>query len=379
MKLKQVPEDFLVREMDELRLDDRGEYAIYTLQKRGIGTIEAVGIIAREFKVDRRDIGFGGLKDKWAVTEQAISIRNGPRQELKQPAFTLTFLGMSATPVGRNQFEENEFRITLRDLSEGDRTHLARALHEIRHHGLPNYFDSQRFGSARGGNEFIAKRLILGDFEGALKLAIATPTPEDRSRVRKTKQLARDHWGQWGELVKQLKRNMIERRIAGHLRKHPADFAHAFELLDHNLRRLYVSAYQSYLWNLKLMQVLRDAIPESELFRKKYEMGELLFYHTLESKTREKLAALEIPYHTHQSEPDEILKAEGIEPSQLKLKGLRSTYFSKGRRPAIVFPKDLGEPEISPDDLNPGKSKAALTFKLPRGSYATVLVKRIFH
>lgn len=379
MKLKQVPEDFVVRELDLLNLDDRGEYAVYNLRKRGIGTIEAIGVIAREFKVDRREIGFGGLKDKWAVTEQAISIRNGPRRELQQPAFTLRFLGMSPTPVGRDRFEENEFRITLRDLSEGDRIHLERSLQEIRHHGLPNYFDSQRFGSARGGNEFIGKRLILGDFEGALKLAIAAPTPEDRSRVRKTKQLVRDHWGRWDELCRLLKRNMIERRIVNHLRKHPADFARAFELLDHSLRQLYVSAYQSYLWNLKLMQALQEAIPPAELFRKKYEMGELLFYHTLDAATRRKLADLVIPYHTHRSDPDEILQQEGLQPRQFKLKGLRSTHFSKGQRTALMFPKDLGDPEISADELNPGKLKAVLSFKLPRGSYATILVKRIFH
>jgi tRNA pseudouridine13 synthase len=71
-----------------------------------------------------------------------------------------------------------------------------------------------------------------------------------------------------------------------------------------------------------------------------------------------------------------VLHEEGITLAELKVPGLRKPFFSKGERAACVFPDRLHASAVD-DELNPGSQKLQLTFELPRGSYATMLVKRI--
>lgn len=381
VKLKQRPEDFVVEELDDLRLGE-GRYAVYRLSKKGIGTIEAIGRIAREFGVARDAVGFGGLKDKWAATGQRISIENGPERDLKTDRFELAFEGRSAEPVGRARFERNRFSITIRDLWEGDLRHLRTALEEIRADGLPNYFDSQRFGSAKGADEFIAKRLILGDFEGALKLAVATPNPDDRADARRIKKKFQEKWGRWGEM------DRPGDRLVRVLAKDPQAWGRAFETLDRRLRLLYASAYQSFLWNQVLERLIRRHIMPSQRFRKAYARGQLLFYRRLAAKQRERFLAMKIPFLRRGAALDdpevgeiasEVVKEQGFRMEDLKIRGLATTYFGRGSRAAIVVPQNLSMAEPEPDELNARKLKATLVFELAKGSYATILVKRIFH
>jgi tRNA pseudouridine13 synthase len=62
--------------------------------------------------------------------------------------------------------------------------------------------------------------------------------------------------------------------------------------------------------------------------------------------------------------------------SQLKVKGIRELFFSRGERAALCSPAEMHF-EWNEDDRHPGKRKLRLKFELPRGSYATLLVKRI--
>ena len=71
-----------------------------------------------------------------------------------------------------------------------------------------------------------------------------------------------------------------------------------------------------------------------------------------------------------------VLRDEGLSLPQLKVKGMQKPFFSKGDRPACVRPEHLAS-EPGPDELNTGRRKLVLRFDLPRGSYATMLVKRV--
>jgi tRNA pseudouridine13 synthase len=73
---------------------------------------------------------------------------------------------------------------------------------------------------------------------------------------------------------------------------------------------------------------------------------------------------------------DEVLAGEGLELRQVRLKFPRDTFFSKGERPAIFFPTGVGH-DVASDDFYRGKQKVTLRFELPRGAYATILVKRV--
>jgi tRNA pseudouridine13 synthase len=73
---------------------------------------------------------------------------------------------------------------------------------------------------------------------------------------------------------------------------------------------------------------------------------------------------------------EEVLEVEGLTLAEIRIKGMQKPFFSKGERAACVRPADLGH-ETGTDELNAGRRKLALRFELPRGSYATMLVKRI--
>jgi tRNA pseudouridine13 synthase len=72
----------------------------------------------------------------------------------------------------------------------------------------------------------------------------------------------------------------------------------------------------------------------------------------------------------------DVLGEFGLELRQLRVKYPRDSFFSKGQRAVSVAAQNLvGEPAA--DELYPGRRKLLLSFDLPRGSYATILVKRI--
>jgi tRNA pseudouridine13 synthase len=74
---------------------------------------------------------------------------------------------------------------------------------------------------------------------------------------------------------------------------------------------------------------------------------------------------------------DQVLATEGMEMRQLRVKYPRDSFFSKGERTAIVKPMDFAY-EAGDDDLYPGKRRFSMRFVLPRGAYATILLKRLF-
>jgi tRNA pseudouridine13 synthase len=373
MKIKQRPEDFVVVELDRYDLSRTGPFCLYRLAKRGIGTLEAIGALAKGWNLPRGQVAFGGLKDRHARTEQMISIRGGPERTFENAQVRAEYLGRSRDPISRASFTGNRFEITVRDLES------LPDLGPLRRHGVPNYFDDQRFGSLRGtGGEFIGRALVRGEYERALQLAVASPSGEDRKDERERRVRMRDRWGDWAALAKELPPS-TERTVAAYLADHPTSFGFAFELLEQNLRILLLSAYQSWLWNRTLAGRIR---PLPGAYEVAYAAGRHVFYPSLDAKTQDALAELSIPLIAPGQELDEaataLLAEEGVELRQFRLKKLAKTFFGKGRRDAIVAPAGLSA-SSGDDELNRGRKKMTLAFELPKGSYATVLLKRLFH
>ena len=78
-KIKQIPQDFIVKEISKLNSVNNGEYAFYCLKKINFTTVDALIALSRKFKVPLKNFGFAGNKDKNAVTEQFISIFRGSK------------------------------------------------------------------------------------------------------------------------------------------------------------------------------------------------------------------------------------------------------------------------------------------------------------
>src|SRR4029079_2399849 len=131
---------------------------------------------------------------KHAVTTQFVTVRNGPRRNLAQKSFELSYLAQAERPFTPQEIPGNRFAIVLRDLSANALKEALDALPQVQTEGLPNYFDDQRFGSRGESGEFIAQAWCAGNYERALWLALADPHPDDRTEERRQKQILREYW-----------------------------------------------------------------------------------------------------------------------------------------------------------------------------------------
>ncbi|MBY0461036.1 MAG: tRNA pseudouridine(13) synthase TruD [Gemmataceae bacterium] len=392
MKLKQQPEDFRVEELTAAPVggpDGGGEFALYRLDKIGWTTPDALAAIRRRWQLDARRVSYGGLKDRHAVTSQHVTVFRGPKRDLSHERVTLTYLGQRAEPFTAADILANRFAVTLRALSDSAVSRAAAALQEVADAGLPNYFDDQRFGSVSpptgATREFVAKEMVFGRFERALWLALAAPYEFDRADAKREKAVLTELWGKWAECQARLPKGHA-RSLVSYLAAHPTDFKGAVARLRPELQGLYLSAYQSFLWNRVLAAWLERHFPPGALSRVGLKLGEVPAPARVPDEHREAWGALELPLLSARVKPapgagwlpfaEDVLRAEGLALAELKVKGLQKPFFSKGDRKACVRPEHLTH-AADADDLNKGKRKLTLRFDLPRGSYATMLVKRV--
>lgn len=383
MKLKCVPEDFEVEELAQIKLSD-GPFAVYRLTKRSLGTPEAITAVQRRWKLTRRQISYGGLKDKHAVTRQWVTIHRGPRRDLQENQLSLEYQGQAAAPFGPQEIDGNRFRVVLRDLTAAAAEAIQSQIQQLVSVGTPNYFDDQRFGSVGVSGEFIAKPWCQGDYERALWLAIADVNPHDRPSDRDEKRILKQHWNHWVECKAALPR-CSRRSIVTYLVDHPTDFRRAFALLPVDLRSLYLAAYQSDLWNRCLSAWLQKQLPADMLSEVTLDAARLPFPRELPADLAADFFDQTLPLPSARLHLDdsplaslyeEVLAAEGIALRELRVKYPRDSFFSKGDRVAMLRLKPDAA-QAGEDELYPGRKKLTLQFSLPRGSYATMIIKRL--
>jgi tRNA pseudouridine13 synthase len=384
MKLKQSPDDFVVEELTDV-VPSTGEFALYRLDKTGCNTNDALRWVSKAWRIPWRQFSYGGLKDRHARTTQYVTIQSGPSQDFKQPDVAMTYLGQVPGPFTSDHICANRFNITIRALTIPQLESAQQALAEIAADGLPNYFDDQRFGSVGQSGDFVARQLVLGDFEAGLKLALTAPYEHDRSPAKKEKAIMRRHWGDWAACSAKLSRGPA-RDVVHFLVQRPTNFRGAITRLGPELRRLYMAAYQSHLWNRLLANWLCQYFPADQLLQVSLQLGVVPMPKKLNDVQHETLQRTMLPLPSArlklaEDDPlapvlESVMAQEGLELRQLQIKGIREMFFSKGDRTAYCQPAAI-QNEMRMDERHPGKQKLQLGFELQRGSYATLVVKRL--
>ena len=283
--------------------------------------------------------------------------------------------------AGSEPLREMSFKIMIRDLDQGNIEMIKKNLTEIRRSGMPNYFDDQRFGSARHKQGFIAKLLVKGHYQGALKLLLCYPHPEDSKPVKTFKKYCQDNWGSWNKCYEFAPR--IYRLLILSLIENPKDIRSAFKRIDRELLNLFLLAYQSYLFNETLRAMIEDKCPEKFVIN--YGLGIMTFCTNLPKNCR--LNEIKIPMLNHKTSLDDmsgeyirkILIQEGVEQKDFALQKMRfrEVQFKTFMRPAMFSVDELFHDEPEPDDKYPDRFKMGVQFILPPGSYATLVLKRI--
>lgn len=322
MKIKQVPEDFIVKEVLNLKIEG-GPYTYFNMKKKNWNTLDAVSEIAKKLNVSDKMINFAGIKDKHAVTEQIVSvfrIGEGKLEALQIKDIEIKILGAGKEKVHTDMLVGNEFVITVRDLDE---------VNEKKPKHVANYFDEQRFGMG-SDNHVAGKALVMKEFKKACEIMKLDAEGND---------------------------------YVGALRKNP------------RLLKLIFNSYQSYLFNLALADYVK--MKSKKRFEVKSDFGTLVFsdYHD----------DVELPLLQFDTELegdikkiyDKIMKDEGLSMKDFIIRQLPDLLSSTLYRKAFAEVEDFSS-ETSNDELNPGKKKQVLDFKLPKGSYATIVVKCLY-
>ncbi|MBS1263871.1 MAG: putative tRNA pseudouridine synthase D [Methanonatronarchaeales archaeon] len=257
--LKGEADDFVVDEVPGT--DGDGDHTIFELEKVDWELNHLVRDLARELGVSRSRFGFAGMKDRSAVTRQRMSVWNVTAEEVR--AADLEGVSFSNFRTGarveRGDLLGNRFRIRVRG---GDEEAFAEVHAELEAAGgVPNLFGIQRFGGQRPITHRVGEEILLGDWEGAARIYLAEDWPfERRDAVEARRKLSGD-WGDWREAFDYFPGRLRYERAVLHGLAEGMDFAEAFGELPENLLRLFVHAYQSYLFNVVVCERLREGLP----------------------------------------------------------------------------------------------------------------------
>jgi tRNA pseudouridine13 synthase len=385
VRLKTIPEDFRVRELLEFSDVPDGEHYVHLLHKEKLSTPEALALLVREAEVDRADIAYAGLKDRQAVTDQYVSIR-GRAVELQRSDLRVTPVGRTDQPITSRMSRGNSFTVVVRDLRPFEAAALRRGLPSLQKTGFPNYFDDQRFGSLRHGQGFPMLHVLRGDYEQALYRLVAQPSPVAISGDVKLKRALAACWGDWGACL-DIARGPVYQPLFAWLLDNPGDFRGAIERLPLRQRVIHSFSYQSFLWNRATSLLLRGGVGSAQRLRIATLAGDLIAWKYLEPVREEKLKTMRTPLFAPDgdggSEPFRKamireLQNAGLQRDDFVRNEVPGMIWKEEQRDVLVKPADLEPPVIAPDTMHDGRVQATLSFALPRGAYATMLLKRLF-
>ncbi len=384
--IKSDYEDFVVEELPLYPADGSGTHTYFLVEKHGLSTMQAAADIARALNVRRRDIGYAGLKDARAVTRQWMSLEHADSEQvaaLQIPRLRILEVTRHTNKLHLGHLKANRFTIRVRQTEPDRLPELKDALAELIRRGVPNYFGEQRFGG-RGDAWGVGLAMLRGQPDQALDLVLGRPSERDHGDIRRARQLYES--GQYLEAARRWPGMFRdERRALKALAHSNGRKRRAFAAIDKASRLFYVSAYQSYLFN----QVVAARLPSGldHLYA-----GDLAYLHAsgavfhVEDATVEQARSdrFEISpsgplFGYRMTEPGgypgeleaQVLAAEKLSPKSFRSGPLR---VKGARRPLRFHPADaeirLGAPAQG--------VYLELAFALPRGCYATSLLRELF-
>ena len=386
MRLKQRVGDFRVREL--LRRDylaSEGEHRVYRVTKRKLDSEEAARRLATEAGVERAEVQLAGLKDRQGLTIQYMSVARGREVHLSDAELKIEPAGFATSPLAGEDSLGNAFELTVRALARSDLHCLRANLPLMRAHGMLNYFDDQRFGNLTHGQGWIYKGLCLGETGEALKRLLVARSARDDERHRRFKDGVERNWGDWRACRDVAGKFGAHHSVFEHLAKTPDDFAGAFEHVATRLRTIHLFAWQSHLWNRAVVDWLRALLPLEERVVLECQEGTLLAWRDAPPPALLARPRLPLPGERLEDVTDpevrslfeRVLAEEGLAPERMAA-SVKGFHLKGEERELVVRPAHLRVRPPEPDNLNLGLWAVRVRFELPRGSYATLIVKRLF-
>lgn len=389
-RIKVRPEDFLVDELPLYEPEGKGEHLYLGIQKNNVAHGELVACLRKHFGVLERDIGYAGMKDKVGITRQTVSVHlltDPPVVDIGHARIQVLWSERHRNKIRRGHLAGNRFSIRIREVDPLKAPIVQRTLRALEGLGVPNYFGSQRFGY-RCNNHLIGGALLHGDWKKMLDLLLGTKGGNFPEYQRERRELY-DAGKVEQAAVLWTASDRAERIACNALAKGKKN-KEAVARIGENALSFWISALQSAMFNRvldwRLENKMLASLVEGDLAWK-HSTGGIFPVTQPEIESGElprRLNAMEIspsgplwgtgmmqPPGTRIAEVEhEALQASGI-PLELMLNGRRSP--EGGRRPLRTILKD---PEIDAG-LDDHGQYIRVAFDLPRGSYATVVLREI--
>ena len=364
-KIKQNENDFLVKEViSEKAIDSFNNldgHAVYLLKKSGIDTNHALIDIEKRYGLVLKALG---LKDAHAQTEQYVYTykKLDSLAEIEGKKYSAKRIGFVKKPISKKDMLGNIFEIKVSDLNEP----LPSFTDDEK---ILNFFGYQRFGSKRPITHLVGKSIIKGNYEEALDYLLNFSSKYDSEKNNQFRKLISERKSE-SEIIELLPYSMdIERNLLKQLLK-DKDPKNAIRSIPLALRRFYIQAYQSFLFNKTLSLA--------------YEFEEELFLPTTDDVCFDKNSIL----GKFENDPNQRLAIPLIGHSYYK-KSRFDYYIKKILDDELLTPKDFfikDFQEISVDGgfrnasinyLNLNINENLIKFQLSRGSYATIVLREI--
>ena len=411
-RIKAENADFRVREIERFEAEslnaDPGAYAHLVVRAtlRGWDTNDFAKRLSDALRISRERVSWAGTKDKHAVTTQLFTLRKVAPEDLSDVEIRdadLEALGRSGRGLQFGDLAGNEFEI---EVTDAERPENAEAVREAlaafggtpdsETVGVPNYFGQQRFGSRRPVTHEVGLCVVRERWEDAVRAYVGNPyemEPEGTQDARREVEDAFDE-RDWKTALDALPRRLgFERAMLNQLVENggddPEDFRAALEAVPSNLQRLFVNAAQSYAFNRILSERLARGLPfdrpvagDVACFAERVD-GLTLPDVDREQRVTEKrvetvarhcergrafVTAPLVGTETELADGEqgeierEVLSELDLEPADFDLP---DEFHSTGTRRAILVRTAL---EIETGPLT-------FTFALPKGSYATVILR----
>jgi len=380
--IKRVNEEFRVSEVIDTSFlanistvqDEHHKYPLYILEKRNIDSNHAIFEIRRKLGIKLKVIG---LKDAKAVTKQYASSEQ-TKNIIKEAATAHTLLslkGFTKTPIGKSSLSGNAFTITIHDPIISD---ISSFIPEIKN--IANFYGLQRFGSERMVTHLVGKEIVKRNFQKAVELLLSFTTEYDTTMSIEIRNKSRDP-KKYSQIIRELPKRMdIEYQVMSVLEKGKGPIA-ALRSVPINIRRLFVQAYQAYIFN----KCLSIAVLNGENVVKSKE-GDLCFeienssvfgrirkYNPSTDLISQTVPAIRLIGYTFQPGKgrfdkitEEIMSNEGITSREFYIKEMQELSAQGGFRQAPLWSKDFTF-----------RGSLTVCFKLPKGSYATTLLREL--
>jgi len=364
-KIKSKDDDFLVSEVLSKNaiqnISADGDYAVYKLKKHGIDTTHSLANVFKKYSLRLKSLG---LKDATAVTEQYVCSEKKLNSiaKISEDKYSLERIGFVKKPLSKKDMIGNQFKIKITDTTKD-----ISKFNEF--DKILNFYGYQRFGSKRPVTHLIGKALLQQDYTKAVNLLLSFTSEYDSPENTKLRKNLSDK-SNYSKLLDEIPFQMDLERIVVNQMIQDDDPKKAIRALPLAIRRFYLQAYQSFLFNKTLSMAFIDG---EDLFLPQqgdvcYDKNGIIGKFSNEAGQRLSIPFVGYSYYKKTRfhyQISKILESEEVSPKDFFLKEMQEISSEGGFRNSSIKCDDI---DITNDWIR---------FTLSRGSYATIVMREV--